>query len=103
MFNHYYLAHVGGADAAAMRTGGEVMAGEDPQPPLFIHNTRVRIDLLEALQQPMMLQNRVYKELVCVAHHPQITPGSRQKERIREGFPSKERKREQHTQERKRS
>lgn len=44
-FNIIYLAHVGRAEATAMRGFGEVMERENPKPALFINIGGVGVDL----------------------------------------------------------
>jgi hypothetical protein len=71
---YIYLAHVWGAETAAMRRFVEIMVGEYPQPPFLIHKARVRINLRKIIPQSKMIQNRLNEKQVCIAYNPQFTP-----------------------------
>lgn len=68
------LAHVVRAHAAAMGRAGGIMERRDPEPPLGVHARGVGVDLREAAEDTVMLQDGRDEEGVGVAHHLQITP-----------------------------
>lgn len=51
-----------------------IMERRDPQPPVGVHTRGVRVDLGEAAQDAVVLQDGLDEEGVGVAHHLQITP-----------------------------
>lgn len=52
------------------------MERRDPEPPLGVHARGVGVDLREAAEDTVMLQDGLDEEGVGVAHHLQITPAA---------------------------
>lgn len=73
-FDDLALAHVLRAQAASMGRARGIMERRDPQPPVGVHTRGVRVDLGEAAQDAVVLQDGLDEEGVGVAHHLQITP-----------------------------
>ena len=72
--NIWYLAHIWGAEVAAMGTLGEIMVREDPEPLFFINKAGVAVDLWKIFPQSKMLHNCLNEEHVCITYNPEFTP-----------------------------
>jgi hypothetical protein len=59
-----------------MGRGGGVVERRDPQPPVGVHTRGVGVDLGEAAEDTVVLQDGLDEEGVRVAHHLQITPAT---------------------------
>lgn len=62
-----------GAQVASMRRLVKIMERGNYEPTILIFRCWVRGDLREAIKQPMMLQDRLYKELIGITNDLQVT------------------------------
>lgn len=75
----HYLAHIWRAETTSMRRGLEVVEGQNPEPPFFINEARVRVDLGKTLPYAQMVQDCLDEEEIGITHNSQITPEHREK------------------------
>lgn len=66
-----YLAHIRRTQVTAMT---KIMVRRNPQSPFFVNKARVCVDFTKTFSNSVVLQNRLNKKLVRIAHNPQVTP-----------------------------